>query len=106
MARKKLLFLCLIPVILLILEIVFTFTGMQYSHGSWVMSGWNLIGVLAVYGSFFLPFICLLPEIIGFVMAAKQKSAIFRMIFITELTLTLAGCLLSVVLLFQSLHHK
>ncbi|WP_296584377.1 hypothetical protein [Ruminococcus sp.] len=106
MTNRKLLGLCLIPVILLALEIFLWFNGMQYSYGSWVMSGENLIGHLAIYGMYFLPFISLIPEIIGFKVAAKQRSGVFRIIYIIELLLTSTVCILSVFLFIQSLHTK
>ena len=105
--QRKYKFLWLIPIMLLILEIIMMFTGMQYDHGSWIMSGgWNPIGMLAIVGTFVLPFICLIPEIIGFVTAVKKNAVLFRIIYISELLLTVPACFLSVFLFIQSLHHK
>lgn len=92
MVQRKYKFLWLIPIVLLILEIII-----------WL---WDLIGILSLVGAIVLPFICLIPEIMGFVTAVKKNAVLFRIIYISELLLTVTACFFSVFLFIQSLHHK
>ncbi|MBR2913590.1 MAG: hypothetical protein IKC40_06685 [Oscillospiraceae bacterium] len=95
MKKNGFIALALIPVILTVFEIIMWFSSLRFDHGVWVSDGVNWIGFHAIMGFFFLPFILLIPEIIGLVLAIKRKMIGFRIIYIIELLLTTVFCVIS-----------
>lgn len=96
MKKNKFIALALIPVILTIVELIMWFSSLHYEQGAWVSDNANFVAFLAIMGFYFLPFILLIPEFIGLVLAIKRKKTGFLIIYIIELLLTTVFCVISV----------
>ncbi len=93
MNKKGLIALALIPVILAIAELIMWFSSLRFEQGHWVSDNANAF--LAIMGFFFLPFILLIPEATGLVLAIKRKRTGFLIVYIIELLLTAVFCFIS-----------
>lgn len=96
MKKNGLIVLALVPVLLVVTEAIMWFSSLHLDHGVWVSDGVNYVGFLAIMGFFFLPFVMLIPEIIGLVLAVKKKAGAFRIVFVIELLLMIVWCVISV----------
>ena len=89
MSKRKMIVLSSIPVACALLEIGLTAMCLRYDFetGTWMLK-LGALRALSAVGYFFLPYPCLLAELIGMVMAVKGKRKRFIIAFSIEIIIS------------------